>query len=67
MEVISIAIFNIKFKQPNGIAEAIKRSKSFFTSTNSILLGDILFFGNNLDKIILKAINLQKVLYLHIK
>ena len=55
---------NIQYKiqnKPNGIAEAIKLSKSFFTSNKILLLlGDNFFFGNNLDKIILKAINSSK-------
>ena len=55
---------NIKYKiqlKPSGIAEAIKLSKSFFT-TNKILLllGDNFIFGNNLEHIIIKAINSNK-------
>ena len=47
--------------KPRGIAEAIKLSKSFFTSNKILLLlGDNFFFGNNLDKIIIEAINSPK-------
>ena len=48
-------------KKPSGIAEAIKLSRNFFTSEKILLLlGDNFFFGNNLDKIITKALNSSK-------
>ena len=48
-------------KKPKGIAESIKLSKSFFNSEKIILLlGDNFIFGNNLDKIIIEAINSKK-------